>query len=168
MDKKAEALLKRAWEVGPADFKLAIATRCVTRMLILWLNQFKFQLESETSWKTQRGTIENYTNTFSHCAKRKPSGKAQTFKKDQKIKNLYGINIFHQEPTATGSIHDNSRQQRCPFTCPHQTQCYTWRVRICDKGALYIYNTSPYNLVSSQHQGYSQNIDGSSERVKTT
>lgn len=47
-DRKAEGYLKKAWEACSANFKPALATTCVARILDLWLKQLRSLLESDT------------------------------------------------------------------------------------------------------------------------
>ncbi|XP_018409532.1 PREDICTED: breast cancer type 2 susceptibility protein [Nanorana parkeri] len=52
MDKKGEALLRRAWEAAGAGFKPAVAVTCMARTLDVWLAQLKDHLNEGTDRAT--------------------------------------------------------------------------------------------------------------------
>lgn len=49
MDKKADTLLKRAWDATGISFRPALATTCVARTLEIWLSQLGEAVAADTS-----------------------------------------------------------------------------------------------------------------------
>ncbi|CAJ0944686.1 unnamed protein product [Ranitomeya imitator] len=49
LDRKAEALLKRSWEVNTGAFRPAISSTCTARSLLVWTEQLEEQIRGKTS-----------------------------------------------------------------------------------------------------------------------
>lgn len=68
MDKKIEALLKRAWEAGAANLNPAIASTCTARTLLIWLTQLQDLLENDTPREELIKTIPTLTRAAAFLA----------------------------------------------------------------------------------------------------
>lgn len=52
MDRKIGICLRRAWEASALGFKPKIASTCVARTLLIWLNQLEDHIKNRTSRET--------------------------------------------------------------------------------------------------------------------
>lgn len=72
MDKKAEGLIRKAWESFATAFKPNIASACIARCLLVWLNQLEPHFQNKVPCENLLSfisTIKKSSRVGSRCPK---------------------------------------------------------------------------------------------------